>query len=1118
MDTKLHLIMRYVIIIMIGFIVPVSASTFAQRITISKKNATLIQVLNEIKNQSGYDFVFKGSLKNTNLVSIAVKNEALENVLEKIFNNQPVRYEIVNKSIVIKMSRDPLNEKPISNLKLVDVQGKLVDDQGNPLIGATVKVRGTSRVFTTDSKGEFKISAARGSVLEFSYLGYKPKEVVIGDELTLTVVLEADQAQLNEIMVMGYTTQLRANVTGSVATINAEQLTTVPVANVTNALAGKLPGLLAVQRSGEPGLDASTISIRGFGSALVVIDGVVGRDFQRLDPNEIESISILKDASAAVYGVLSGNGVILVTTKRGKNGQPQFSYNMNYGVQTVTRYPEFVNAAEFAELKNEDQANKNLINKTNAALPYTPDDIEKFRTGADFAHPNTDWYDLMVKKFTPQTLHNISVRGGSERIKYYFQLGQTNQDGMWKGDNQKYAKYNLRSNVDAKVNEFLDLSLDLGGRIEKRNSPVDDSYLMSSWMQYMHPIFNAKTPDGKLNVANIFNPLAFLDENISGFDHNRRNVLEAALTLNYKIPFINGLNFKLKGAFDTYYSTRKFWQKKYDVYTWNQTTQQSVYSTSYRTNTLLQENNNWQQTNLQASLEYVKSFDQRHNLNFLILYEQNESNFEYLTASRDNYLAPIDQLFAGPSLNQQNYGDADQNGRQSILGKINYDYKGKYLFESIIRYDGSAKFAPDKRWGLFPAVTLGWRISEEGFLKNNFKAIDDMKLRLSAGKQGNDATGDFQFLAGYTFPSGGYILGNNGLYSGLVDKGIPNPDILWEKSTIYNAGLDLSLWKRNLGIEFDVFYRKRTGVLATPLALVPATFGASFAKENLNEDMNMGFELVLSHRNKIGAVNYDISSNVSLTRVKNGYIERNNPTSQWDNYRNNFESRWTNITFGYKAIGQFQSFEEIKASPLQDARQNSTLLPGDIKYEDYNLDGIIDSRDEQVIGSGQVPLVNFGTSFNFRWKAFSAGIHLQGSGWFNMIEQDYLRAPFFNSMNAYAYMTDRWRRENPSDPNSAWIPGKYPSTISNGTANNKLGSTYWVRDASYLRLKSLNFSYTLKSKHLEKIGVNAVSISVSGQNLFVISQIKHIDPETPTGRLSYYPQQKTYNFGLNVTF
>lgn len=993
------------------------------------------------------------------------------------------------------------------------ISGRVLNEAGEVMKGVSVGFKHKNTSTFTDEQGQFVIEAGKQDTLVFTYMGFVSQEVAVESNERLDIVMVESQNALDEVVVVGYGTQKKANLTGAVATMDSKQLSVVPAANVSALMAGNLPGLMAVQRSGEPGNDDVSFNIRGFGSALVVVDGIVGRNFSRLDPNEIESITVLKDAaSTAVYGVSGGNGVVLVTTKKGTVGKPEFNYTFNYGLQHVTNYPRFVTSEEFAILKNEAAVN------AGGSPVFTPEEVEKFRNGSDpLNYPNVDYYDLFVRDYTPQIQHNATVRGGSDRIKYFFLLGQTDQMAMWKGGNQDYRKYNFRSNVDAQITDGLRISLDLGARTENRNNLVQDAYLMASWMQYQWPIVNPYTPDGKIQNSN-YGLIAYLDRDLTGYIRNQVNAIQGNLTIDYQIPFVPGLSAKVTGVRDLYFEDRKQWMKKYGLYTWDPATQTSTQTGARENNTLDLSNSKMVASRIQASLNYSRSFQENHNVGAMVLYEEMEDISTSLGGTRINYVVPIDQIFAGPTRDQTNRGTASDNGRQSIVGRFNYDYKNKYLFEYSFRYDGSPRFPPEYRWGYFSGYSAGWRISDEQFFSRYTSVVDNLKLRASYGQLGNDNTGNFKFITGYTYPVRSYILGGSAVTNGFVDAGLANPNITWEEINMLNLGLDVGLWRGLLTMEVDVFSRWRKNILAKRALQIPITFGAALPDENLNEDLVRGFEITLGHNNRINDVAYNISGNVSFTRAKMTHVEQGAFNSQYHNWRNNEENRYTNRFNGLKAIGQFQSYDEIKSAPIQDGYTNSTLRPGDIKYDDFNGDGVINTEDYQPIGRGYNPEINFGINMGGSWKNLSVSMLWQGSANFSMYQEHYLIQPFANDMSTYAYFMDRWHLSDINDPNSEWIPGKYPATINDGAPNNKMLSSFWLQDASYLRLKSLNITYRFTAKAFSKIGLKDMAFTLSGYNLLTFTGMEYTDPEAPTGRLSYYPQQKTYNAGVSVTF
>ena len=751
----------------------------------------------------------------------------------------------------------------VNSVQAQSVSGTVLSSTDNqPLNSVTVHLVGSNQATITDGAGHYNLSGVSANdSLSFSFVGFQTETVSVNGRTTININLQSTAASLDQVVVVGYGTQKKVNITGAVSALTSKDLSAVPTPNVSTLFYGKLPGLVPLQRSGQPGADDVSLSIRGFSNALVVVDGIAGRDFSRLDPSEIESVTILKDAaSASVYGVSGGNGVILVTTKRGVTGKPIFNYTMNYGVQNLTKFPKQVTSEEYAIL-----ANQSAVNLGGAPV-YTQEEVQKFKDGTDPLYPNFDYYKYFVRKNTPQMQQNISVRGGNERIKYFFLLSQTSQSSMWRTDgDQGYKKYNFRSNVDAKITDNLSISVDFGGRVENRDNATADSYLMPSWLYYSSPIYNPKNPDGTLSYTN-YGLTAYLNQGLSGYIRNDQNVYEGALTIKYKIPFVKGLSVNIKASRDMYFMDGKDWEKVYNLYSWDDATKTSTQVGTGGYSALTLSTSKSSSTHIQSYLDYSRTFAGVHHVTGLLLHEVSEDKETDFSASRQGYVLPIDQIFAGPDLYKDNSGGASNNGREGYVGRVNYDYSGKYLFEYSFRYDGSAKFPPGKRWGYFSGVSAGWRISEEGFIKNHFPAIDNLKVRGSWGKLGSDNTGNFQFLSGYSYPSRSYILGGSTVTRGITESGTPNPNITWEESQMVDLGVDMSLWKGLLEMTADVFYRTRGGLLATRATQLPSTYGATLPAENLNSDEARGFEISLAHSSNIGKVKYTLSTNFSYSK------------------------------------------------------------------------------------------------------------------------------------------------------------------------------------------------------------------------------------------------------------
>lgn len=1121
-SNKVIRVMKLTTLLLTAFCVNASANVFAQHISMSVKNKSLENVFGLIEQKSGYTFIYRDEwLTGTKPVDLNISRGSIEQVLKACLKEQPLSYEIVDKTVILTRKRPSENE--IAPFTVAEITGRITDEKGAPLSYVSIAIKGTQRGTYTDENGAFKLDAKADDVLVISLMGFTPREIAVGQQTVINVVLVPAVSDLNQVVVVGYGTQKKVNVTGAVAAVKGSEIAKSPVANVSNALAGRLPGIRAVQRSGEPGKDGAAIDIRGLGTALIIVDGVPST-FEQLDPSEIESISILKDASAAVYGVRAANGVVLVTTRRGTVSKPKISYNTYIGIQSNTRYPRYVNAAEFAELTDESQINQGL------APVYGAENIKKYREGQK-GYESTDWYNAAIRKNSPQQYHNLNVSGGTEATKYFFSLGYLNQEGMWKSGDTRFKRYNFRSNISTKINKRLTAELNLGGRLENRHFPGTEAGVLMGQIQRSYPTYPMYANDNPdyLAVTNFSqNVLASMNSDYSGYETSNYRNLSGIASLTYELPYVKGLSAKGLFSYQSGTNNIKRWVKKYDLYNYNEATK--AYEVGYTGNdpsNLKQTNEQADNSLLQFSLNYEASFAKKHNLKALLLFERSQINEGNFNAYREFTLDGLDQLFAGSSTNKNNDGKANESAYMGYVGRVNYDYKNRYLLELGFRYDGSYKFAPDHRWGFFPTVSAGWRISDEPFFSSAANMVNNLKIRGSWGKLGDDngATA-FQYITGYTLPQGGnYIFGNN-IINSLAPGGTPNLLLTWFNATTTNIGFEAGFLQDMFTVEFDVFFRKRTGLLATRLLSLPGTYGATLPQENLNSDRTQGFELSLGYNKRIGDITLNVSPNLTWTRTKYDYIERAGATNAVDNWRNlENNGRWTNLYKGYKTAGQFQSQEEIASWAIQDKKGNTSLKPGDIKYVDLNNDGVIDSNDQTIIGRGTTPELFYGLNLSASWKGFSLTVLLQGAANYNILLDAALKDPFVNGSTTYALFTDRWHRKDMYDPESEWVPGKYPSTIVNGLQNNKEVSDFWMKDAAYLRVKTLELGYSLPKPILAKVGIEQVRFYFSGQNLFTFDKLKFMDPEMPSnddtnfaGNGKYYPQQRVLTLGLNLQF
>lgn len=1094
-----------------GILLVSSSIAAISQISLTMKNRPVREVIKEIEKVSDYRFFYNDELSDLNkIISIDVKNGDIKDIMELIARQAAVSYVLkANHQVVLSLAT--VNQQK----DVVKITGKVIDDQGEGVIGANVMEKGTTNGTITNMDGEFSLEVPNKATLQISYIGFNTQEIPVNGQKSFTIRMTEDTQSLDEVVVVGYGTQKKLNVTGAVATLKNEELVKSPVASTTNALVGRLPGLIAKQKSGQPGFDAADINIRSFGSALVIVDGVE-QSFNNIDANEIESVSILKDASAAIYGARAGNGVILVTTKRGQSGKPNISFNGTLTSQSYTNFPEPVNAGQYATLFREAQINSGIPeNQTK----FSEEDIAKYFAGNDPQYPSTNWYDEIMKKSALQQQYNLTIRGGTDVVKYYTFLGYLSQDGMFKGGNTGYRRFNVRSNLDVNLTSDLTFSLDLSAikdDVRQSNRPASEEWF---WMDFFDstPTSHASFPD-PTKVPHIgpgpFNAIINTHEDLGGYDKTYKNTLNGAFTVNYKVHPVPGLSAKLKLNYQQVSYDRKNWTKQNDIWDYDYATDTyTLYGKSMPTS-LKQEFHKNQVITGQFSLNYDRVINKDHAINGLALVEIIDYNNGNFSAYRENYVtSAIDQLFAGGTINQQANGSASVSGRASFVARANYAYQGKYLLEATARYDGSPNFPKDKRWGFFPCLSAGWRMSEEAFIKNNLTWIDNLKLRAGVSQTGFDSVGAFQYLTGYKF-EGYNVLGGKEV-PGLTTTGIANTNISWETMTLYNVGLDLSVLNNKLYSEIDVFYRKRDDMLGTRVVSLPNTFGATLPSENINSQSTRGFEVLIGHRGNFGEFSYDISGNVSWSRSKWIHYDEPDYTDPDDIRLKKKSGQWIDVYNAYKSDGLFTSQEEIDNLGYDmDGMGNTSLRPGDIKILDLNNDGEVDWRDASTIGSGGTPHIIYGINLNMKYKGFDLSVFAQGAADYYVqlqsgnINIDGVRTPFKVIWN------ERWTPEN--NDRNAIIPRQKI-----GQTTNNWNSDYWYKNASYLRLKNLTLGYTFDKGLIRNLRMENLRLFVVGTNLFAINPLRKygLDPETPDATRGWsYPVTKSVSLGLNVTF
>jgi TonB-linked SusC/RagA family outer membrane protein len=1011
------------------------------------------------------------------------------------------------------------HEQSFAQQKLT-VTGKIINQKtGDPLLGATVNIKGNKTSVTTDKSGNFEINIPQSNaVLLFSYVGMTSQEIPITQSGIVNVNLIEKVGNNTEVVVVGYGKQSRRNVSGAISTITTDDIKRNPVADLSNTLVGRVTGIIAKQAVGEPGQDRSKIYVRGvstFSSGdgatdpLFVIDGIVRSqtDFSKLDANEVESVNVLKDASsAAIFGVRGANGVIMVTTKRGKVGKLQASYTFNYAWQKVTSLPDFLGSDEYASLYNEALVNNGR------PIRFSATDIQKYKDGSDpDKYANTDWAKLLLGGSAPQMQHNLNLRGGSEKAKYFVSIGYLDQRGLY--STLGFKKYSLRSNLDLQLTNTTTLTVDLSGRLENTKTPSTGSTQIFQEAFRNPPIFPAQYQNG--NIANIQpypNPFGYIQKE-RGYGTNQNNVLLTNLQLNQEIPWVKGLSLKGVLAFDKSYGRYKNWTDNLTQYTKNP---DNTYTpTAYAKPSLNEGYGQYAGTELQFQINYARRFN-NHGVSALVLFLAKNYQTDYLNGSRKDYASSaLDVINAGPSLNQTLNGGTDQYGSKSTAARINYDFKNKYLLQLSIRQDQSENFAPAVRKGYFPAASVGWIVSAENFMQS-VKQVDFLKLRASYGKLGNDAIASrFGYYARYDLYSpggptaggtpnnfGGYAFGGQ-FVNGLAPGPLANDKVKWEASTKTDIGIEGSFFNKLIGVEFDYFNERRTGILAQPFQSVPTSFGATLPTQNIGIVNNKGFEFTLSHENRINKnLSYFVRGNI--TKAKNEIIFQDESPSASTDLKTT--GRPIGGYYGLKSNGLFRDQKDFDNSPHT---AYTTLGPGDIKYVDINADGKIDDKDRTYLGTNNIPGVIYGISGGVNFKNFQLNFLFQGAAKvYQQLSQNAVWA-FYNGGKVTSEWRDRWTPDNPN----ASLP-----RVLLVAENNQLVSDFWIKDASYLRLKNVELAYTIPSKIISRLRITGIRVYASGQNLATFTKLRNVDPENTNTQGWYYPQQKTYNFGISVEF
>ncbi|MFC2263695.1 MAG: TonB-dependent receptor [Prevotella conceptionensis] len=1117
-------------------LVPTILSAQRGNVSLNLQNEEVSQFIRQVEKQTKYTFVYRNNvLQPKTKVTCVCKDWPLEKALAHVFSSLGIQYSFNNNTIVLvkgKVENAERKETKTTEGKNTDttdkkkLSGIVRDENGEPIIGASVLVKGTKVGTVTNAEGEFSLDVPASGMLVISYMGFATREVPIKNNSNLKITLNEDEAQnLNEVVVVGYGTQKKASVTGAIASVTTKDLVQTPQANISNMLVGKMPGLIAMQRSGAPGEDNSTLLIRGVSTfsdntaPLVMIDGVERANYNGLDPNEIESVSILKDASATtIYGVRGANGVILITTRKGQKGKPHLSYSGNVAVQSPTALPHYLNSAQYCEMYNEALKNDAYTKGTAYVPRFSDEDIKLYRDGTDpIMHPNTDWVGTFLRKASLRTQHNFNISGGTDRVKYFISAGFFNQGGMYKYTkidrdhdvNASDTRYNFRSNLDFNITQDFKAVVQLSTQINDIRTPGLGNSNLWKEISWATPLGTPGMVDGKLvrleNTIDDENPWQALLNN--GYKNTFANTINTTLRFEYDLSrlLLKGLSVHASTSYDSYYNSRRLSVKTMQTFVPKRDPNDPTHIILVPQN----EAGTWgggfeydknRKVYFETGIHFDRTFG-KHQATALLLYNQSK------------YYAP-------------NLAYHVPNAYQGIVGRVTYGYANRYLAEFNMGYNGTENFAAGRRFGFFPAVSAGWVVSEEPFFpKNNWVVY--MKLRATYGEVGNDKIGGDRFLylpSVYGETSGkltGYNFGSsaNPVYSQMIEeKRLGNPLLTWEKARKLNIGADMNFLKNHLTVSFDYFKERRNNILSNRNS-APMLIGASLPAYNMGEMENAGFELDVNYRNNIRDFNYWGRFNYSFARNKILFQDEV-PEKYAYQMRT---GRRVGQFYGLLFDGFYNSWEEINALDRPVSSWNGNRLqPGDMRYVDVNKDGKIDMYDMVPIGYSPTPEIIYGFSVGCSWRGIDFSALFQGASHVSIKYFGRALWPFINAHNsAKTLILERWTQERYERGEAINFP-RLSMSPSRDTDNNYQDSNFWIRNADYLRLKNVEIGYTFRKGQLKALGLESLRLYVSGTNLFTWTDVVDLDPEAPSKggatEINTYPLQKIYNVGINVQF
>ncbi|MEL7589020.1 MAG: TonB-dependent receptor [Prolixibacteraceae bacterium] len=1113
-------IMLFVLFAAVSQVFATNLYSQSTRLSLNMKDSEIKDVLQEIENRTSFFFMYNAAQVNVSKkVNIECESMPVSEILKELFRDTNVIFEINNRQIALTVS-EGRSMQPVGK-----VSGTVTDSSGDVLPGVAITIKGITQGTVSDFEGKYTLSnVPDNAILVFSFVGMRTKEISVAGKALVNVELEEETIGIEEVVAVGYGSMKKVNLTGAISNIQSEDLNRSRTSTVSQALIGKMAGVQTRLMDGRPGASAQ-LQIRNLGTPLYIIDGIPGTasDFNNIDVNDIENISVLKDASAAIYGIRAGNGVVLITTKLGvEQKKPRININAYYGLQGFTRFPQQANAYQY--MRGLAESSQNL----RQATTITPEELGKWKEGkklSDGDYRSMDYLDYMIGS-SPQIYINPSATGGTDRFKYHFSLSHLDQKATI--ESYFFKRSSVQANLEASLAKGFRIGTQISGRVEHRHQagvPGDDYSAVFNVITKMWPTERPYANDNPKYINSTHsinvNPATYV-EDVTGWNDVLNRVVRTNLYGIYDFDF----GLQIKGTYSYQYAgwTDDGQEKTYDAYKYDPASdtyhvvmgggnQNPIRRTSRR---------NIEDKFAQLQVSYDKTIKD-HSVSAVIAYERSENDNTYLfarTVPKTNYM-PI-MLFE--ELNSFT-DEWTQQARASYIGRFNYNYKGRYLLEFLGRYDGSYLYSSDKRWGFFPGISMGWRISDESFFTSTLANVfSDLKLRVSYGQVGSETgVSAYDYLGGFNWAQGNYMFDGN-LVTGIQPRGLPVTNLSWVTMESINLGLDFSFLKNKLSGQLDLFKRKVTGIPAAKYdVLLPSEVGYTLPNENLNSTANLGIEGMIQYRGNVRDLNYSVGINATLSRQKLLHTYKPRFGNLYDEYRNSTEMRWGENTWGYHCIGQFQSQEEIDTHPVNiDGQGNRTLLPGDLIYEDFNGDNIVNSYDEQPISyrtTQDNPYLNFGVSSSFYYKGFSIAMDFSGATMQSFFLNRELKIPYYDNGNSPAFLLeDRWHREDPFDPSSAWIPGTYPAVRKNMTShsNFKTNDFYHV-NMTYFRMKNFEIGYDFPFKFFGNTTDSNIRIYTNISNLFSIDNVGKkfgIDPEVADFGGRVYPQTRVYNFGL----